>query len=106
NPPPNRTVDTGSRQSEQGPTHRQTAEGGGKMNRHSRVLLVRLTRINASIGDVILALLDSGEPFATAKLREAGHALRCLGNDLITHADEVDRAHTSDAHTTEAPADV
>lgn len=76
------------------------------MNRHSRVLLVRLTRINASIGDVILALLDSGEPFATAKLREAGHALRCLGNDLITHADEVDRAHTSDAHTTEAPVDV
>jgi hypothetical protein len=57
-----------------------------------RELLTRLGQVNASIGEVVLALMaaqDGGELPANG-LREVGHALRTLAEDMIARADELD----------------
>ncbi len=57
-----------------------------------RELLTRLGQVNASIGEVVLALMaaqDGGELPANG-LREVGHALRTLADDMIARADELD----------------
>lgn len=57
-----------------------------------RELLARLSRVNASIGEITLALLhaqDGGELPADG-LREVGEALRALGGDMIARAREID----------------
>ncbi|WP_197321054.1 hypothetical protein [Saccharomonospora sp. NB11] len=57
-----------------------------------RELLARLGQVNASIGEVVLALMaaqDGGELPARG-LREVGQALRMLADDMITRADELD----------------
>lgn len=57
-----------------------------------RELLTRLGQVNASIGEVVLALTaaqDGGELPANG-LREVGHALRTLADDMIARADELD----------------
>ncbi|EID54790.1 hypothetical protein [Saccharomonospora xinjiangensis] len=56
-----------------------------------RELLTRLGKVNASIGEVALALMaaqDGGELPADG-LREVGEALRTLATDMIARADEV-----------------
>jgi len=57
-----------------------------------RDLLVRLARVNRSVGELTLALMsaqDDGE-LPTDGLREVGEALRKLGGDMIARADELD----------------
>ncbi|EHK86711.1 hypothetical protein ACWGRK_05205 [Saccharomonospora azurea] len=57
-----------------------------------RELLARLSRVNAGIGEITLALLhaqDGGELPADG-LREIGQALRALGCDMIARADEIE----------------
>ncbi|WP_197321055.1 hypothetical protein [Saccharomonospora sp. NB11] len=57
-----------------------------------RELLTRLGRVNAGIGEVVLALMaaqDGGE-LPSAELREVGRALRTLAEDMIVRADELD----------------
>lgn len=57
-----------------------------------RDLLVRLARVNRSVGELTLALMsvrDDGELPADG-LREVGEALRKLGGDMIARADELD----------------
>ncbi|MGW9480167.1 hypothetical protein ACWGRK_18540 [Saccharomonospora azurea] len=56
-----------------------------------RELLARLGQVNASIGEVALALMaaqDGGELPADG-LREVGQALRTLADDMVARADEI-----------------
>lgn len=56
-----------------------------------RELLTRLGKVNASIGEVALALMaaqDGGELPADG-LREVGQALRTLADDMVARADEL-----------------
>ncbi|MEY7973762.1 hypothetical protein AB8O38_17335 [Saccharomonospora xinjiangensis] len=56
-----------------------------------RELLTRLGKVNASIGEVALALMaaQDGGKLPADGLREVGEALRTLAIDMIARADEV-----------------
>lgn len=61
-----------------------------------RRLLSRLRRINASVGEIVLALMDTDNNVGLHAdgLRDVGQALRTLGADMIARADEIDATPT------------
>jgi len=58
-----------------------------------RVLLARLSKINQSLGQVVLELCDyqDGGELPSAGLRTLGEQLMDLGMDMISRAEELDR---------------